>query len=129
MLRSAYFAGGCFWCITPSFAALPGVSEVESGYSGGILPFPRYEQVKSQTTGHRETVRVSYDPSFQSFGDLFRLFLQSVDPFDGGGQYMDRGPSYTLAVYYQDEDEPERFARELEERAAYAAVHGSEIER
>lgn len=172
MLRSAYFAGGCFWCITPSFAALPGVSEVESGYSGGTLPFPRYEQVKSQTTGHRETVRVSYDPACQSFGDLCRLFLQSVDPFDGGGQYMDRGHSYTLAVYYQGEDEraaaeallrelsaetgltprvalepftafypaeeehqdfyrkePERFARELEERAAYAAAHGSEIER
>ena len=104
-LRSAYFAGGCFWCITPDFAALDGVVSVTSGYSGGDEPNPAYEDVKAQRTGHRETIRVDYDPAKVSYAALLDTFLDGVDPFDAGGQFIDRGRSYTLAVYPQDEAE------------------------
>ena len=101
----AYFAGGCFWCITPFFTRLPGVGEVISGFSGGDEPNPSYEAVKRQQTGHRETISVAYDPEQVDFDTLLRIFLKNVDPFDGGGQFIDRGRSYTLAVYYQNKSE------------------------
>ncbi|MBQ9197104.1 MAG: peptide-methionine (S)-S-oxide reductase MsrA [Clostridia bacterium] len=104
-MKNAYFAGGCFWCITPFFTRLPGVGQVVSGFSGGDEADPSYEDVKRQKTGHRETVSVEYDPEKVSFDTLLSIFLDNVDPFDGGGQFIDRGRSYTLAVYYQDADE------------------------
>ena len=97
--ETAYFAGGCFWCITPTFREMEGVSDVVSGYSGGDEPNPTYEDVKYQRTGHRETIRIDFDPDSVSFETLLEIFLSSVDPFDGGGQFIDRGRSYTLAVY------------------------------
>jgi peptide-methionine (S)-S-oxide reductase len=97
--ETAYFAGGCFWCITPAFREMPGVSDVISGYSGGDEPNPTYEDVKYQRTGHRETIRIDFDPGLVSFEALLEIFLSGVDPFDGGGQFIDRGHSYTLAVY------------------------------
>jgi len=102
-MASAYFAGGCFWCITPTFREWPGVTNVVSGYSGGTEIDPSYEAVKHQQTGHRETIRVDYDDRQVSFETLFDIFLGGVDPFDAGGQFIDRGHSYTLAVYYLDE--------------------------
>lgn len=98
--ETAYFAGGCFWCITPTFQEMDGVYRVVSGYSGGEEAAPSYLDVKNQKTGHRETILVEYDPEMLSFPVLFDIFLNSVDPFDEGGQYIDRGHSYTLAVYY-----------------------------
>ena len=97
---TAYFAGGCFWCITPTFKEMPGVTAVTSGYSGGEEINPTYEDVKYQKTSHRETIRVDYDPEIVSFEKLFHIFLASVNPFDPDGQFIDRGHSYTLAVYY-----------------------------
>lgn len=102
-MARAYFAGGCFWCITPTFRELPGVSNVVSGYSGGNEENPTYEAVKHQQTGHRETIRIDYDETQVSFQTLVDIFLGGVDPFDAGGQFIDRGHSYTLAVYYLDE--------------------------
>ena len=102
-MEQAYFAGGCFWCITPMFAEREGVLSVVSGYSGGTEEAPSYEDVKKQKTGHRETVRISYLPEQVSFAQLLEIFLNAVDPHDGGGQFIDRGHSYTLAVYYLDE--------------------------
>ena len=104
-MKTAYFAGGCFWCITPTFQEMEGVDRVISGYSGGMEENPLYEDVKYQRTGHRETIRIDYDPEKVSFAELFAIFLNGVDPFDAGGQYIDRGHSYTLAVYYQAEEE------------------------
>ncbi len=100
MYETAYFAGGCFWCITPTFRELPGVIDVVSGYSGGLEENPTYLDVKHQKTGHRETIRIDFDPRQVAYETLLEIFLSSVDPFDGGGQFIDRGHSYTLAVYY-----------------------------
>ena len=99
MTNTAYFAGGCFWCITPTFNEMDGVYRVTSGYSGGDEADPVYADVKYQRTGHRETIRIDFDPGLVSFETLLEIFLNSVDPFDGGGQFIDRGHSYTLAVY------------------------------
>ena len=104
-MKTAYFAGGCFWCITPTFRELPGVAAVISGYSGGMEENPRYEDVKYQRTGHRETICIDYDPDQVSYGELLEIFLNGVDPFDAEGQFIDRGHSYTLAVYYLTEEE------------------------
>ncbi len=98
-MDTAYFAGGCFWCITPTFREMEGVSDVVSGYSGGDEINPTYEDVKYQKTGHRETIRIDFDPESVPFETLLDIFLSSVDPFDEGGQFIDRGHSYTLAVY------------------------------
>lgn len=106
-MKTAYFAGGCFWCITPTFQELEGVYGVVSGYSGGDEVNPVYEDVKYQRTGHRETIRIDYDAEKVSFSELFEIFLNGVDPFDAGGQFIDRGHSYTLAVYYLSEEEKE----------------------
>lgn len=104
-METAYFAGGCFWCITPTFRDKEGVLAITSGYSGGLEVNPVYEDVKNQKTGHRETIRIDYDPSKVSFRELFNIFLCGVDPFDAGGQFIDRGFSYTLAVYYLSEEQ------------------------
>jgi len=117
LFKTAYFAGGCFWCITPTFKETEGVIDVTSGYCGGIEKKPTYSEVKSQQTGHRETIRIDYDPENVSFRELFGIFLDGVDPFDEGGQFIDRGHSYTLAVYYNDSDEKtiaEEMIEELE---------------
>ena len=104
-MKTAYFAGGCFWCITPTFREMDGVSAVISGYCGGREENPTYEDVKYQRTGHRETVAIAYDPETVSYETLLDVFLGGVDPFDPGGQFIDRGHSYTLAVYYETAQE------------------------
>lgn len=104
-MKTAYFAGGCFWCITPTFQEMDGVHSVVSGYSGGVEADPAYEDVKYQRTGHRETIRIDYDSEKRTYQELMDVFLSGVDPFDEGGQYIDRGRSYTLAVYYLSEEE------------------------
>ena len=104
-MATAYFAGGCFWCITPTFQEMVGVRRVTSGYSGGEESAPTYEDVKHQRTGHRETIAITYNEGKLTYRALLDVFLANVDPFDEGGQFIDRGHSYTLAVYYQTEEE------------------------
>lgn len=104
-IQTAYFAGGCFWCITPTFKEMPGVLDVVSGYSGGDEIDPTYLDVKNQKTGHREAIRIDYDPNCVCFEALFDIFLSGVDPFDPDGQFIDRGHSYTLAVFYLNEEQ------------------------
>lgn len=112
-MKTAYFAGGCFWCVTPIFAELDGVHNVVCGYTGGKEQNPTYEQVKSQSTGHREAIAIRYDPEKVDYSQLLDIFLDSVDPFDAGGQFIDRGHSYTLAVYYGSEEERAATLRRL----------------
>lgn len=100
----AYFAGGCFWCVTPIYK-MYGVDKVVCGYSGGDEVNPTYEDVKHQKTGHRETIMLEYDPAKVSFEKLLDIFFANVDPFDPEGQFIDKGFSYTLAIYYTSEEE------------------------
>ena len=113
-MKTAYFAGGCFWCIASVFETTPGVLDVTSGYSGGDETAPSYLDVKAQKTGHRETIRIDYDETVVGYADLLRVFLDNVDPADPDGQYVDRGRSYTLAVYYETPEERETAEAALE---------------
>ena len=114
-MKNAYLAGGCFWCIASFISSLNGVIDVVSGYSGGDELNPTYEEVKNQETNHRETIKVVYDEKKISYKELVKFFIDSVDPFDDGGQYIDRGYSYTLAIYYNDIDEKEEATRQIKE--------------
>lgn len=96
---TAIFAGGCFWCVESDFDHVPGVLKTESGYTGGTLKDPTYDQVSAGGTGHREAVRVTYDPAKVSYGRLLGAFFHSVDPTDDGGQFCDRGVSYMSAIF------------------------------
>lgn len=126
-MRNAYFAGGCFWCITPIFK-MYGVDKVICGYSGGDEVNPSYEEVKHQKTGHRETLSLEYDPEKVDYATLTDIYLANIDPFDEGGQYIDRGFSYTLAIYYETEEEKKLATEKLAElekengRKAFIAV-------
>lgn len=123
-VMKAYFAGGCFWCITPWFANNQGVLKVISGYSGGDEENPTYEDVKAQKTMHRETIEVEYDENEVSFKELLEIFLNNVDVYDDGGQFIDRGHSYTLAVYYNNQQEKEITLNRLNEydKQVYVSV-------
>lgn len=98
----AVFAAGCFWCAEADFEKVPGVVDVESGYTGGRLADPTYEQVSAGGTGHYEAVRVRFDPRRVSYARLLDVFWRNVDPVDGGGQFCDRGESYRAAIFPMD---------------------------
>jgi peptide-methionine (S)-S-oxide reductase len=102
---TAIFAGGCFWCMEPPFDALPGVVATISGYAGGHVAEPSYRQVVAGNTGHLEVVQVVYDPRQVSFQDLLEVYWRNVDPLDAGGQFCDRGQSYTTAIFVSNESE------------------------
>ena len=110
-LRTATFAGGCFWCTESDFEKVDGVVEVISGYTGGQKENPTYEEVSAGKTGHVEAVQVLYDPRKVSYKDLLDVFWRHVDPTDPGGQFVDRGHQYRSAIFYQDEEE-KRLAEE-----------------
>ena len=102
---TATFAGGCFWCVEADFEKLEGVVEVLSGYSGGQVENPTYEQVSAGKTGHVEAIQVIYDPKKVSYQDLLDYFWRHVDPTDSGGQFVDRGPQYRTAIFYHDNEQ------------------------
>ena len=99
----AVFAGGCFWCVESDFEHLDGVIEAVSGYTGGDLRNPTYENHE----GHVEAVRVTYDPSRVTYRQLLHYFWRHHDPLDGGGQFCDRGPSYRSAIFVTEAQRPE----------------------
>lgn len=97
--EKAVVAGGCFWCVEADFEKVPGVTGVVSGFAGGSVKNPTYEQVTGGGTGHYEAVEISFDPGRISYAEILRLFLRSVDPTDAGGQFCDRGDSYRTAIF------------------------------
>jgi peptide-methionine (S)-S-oxide reductase len=100
---TAIFAGGCFWCVEADFDKLPGVLNTESGYAGGSLKNPTYEQVSAGGTGHAESVRVTYDPKMVSYEKLVDYFWHHVDPTVKDRQFCDIGNQYRTAIFYQDD--------------------------
>ncbi len=100
---SAVFAGGCFWCEETAFEGVPGVVGVISGYTGGSVPNPTYEQVSAGVTGHAESVEVIYDPSKITYEQLLDIFWHNVDPFQADAQFCDHGTQYRSAIFYKGE--------------------------
>ncbi len=98
-------AGGCFWCVESDFESVAGVSEVVSGYTGGESENPTYKQVVQGGTGHYEAVQIHFDPEIVSREQLLTLFFRSIDPTDAGGQFCDRGFSYSTAIFIGSDDE------------------------
>ena len=98
-LASAVFAGGCFWCTEADFDKIPGVVSTTSGYTGGRVANPTYEQVSGGGTGHIEAVKIVYDPAKVSYAKLVARFFRTIDPLDGGGQFCDRGGEYRSAIF------------------------------
>ena len=98
-LQTAVVAGGCFWCVEADFDKIEGVTETISGYAGGSAETATYKQVTRENTGHREAVKITFDADVISYERIIELFLRSIDPLDAGGQFCDRGMSYTTAIF------------------------------
>lgn len=96
----AVFAGGCFWCSEADFDKLPDVLQTTSGYIGGSIENPTYEEVSSGRSGHFEAVQVRFDPRQTSYAKLLEAFWPSIDPLNGNGQFCDNGPQYRSAIFY-----------------------------
>jgi peptide methionine sulfoxide reductase msrA/msrB len=126
----ATFAGGCFWCMVEPFDERPGIISVISGYTGGTIENPTYEQVCSNETGHVEAVQITYDPQVVSYEQLVNTFWQQIDPTDPGGQFNDRGESYQTAIFYHDEEQKniaERSKIELEKSGKFSKPIATKI--
>jgi len=114
----ATFAGGCFWCMVKPFDEQPGIVSVISGYTGGHVENPTYEQVCSGTTGHVEAVQITFDPNVFPYERLLDLFWRQIDPTDPGGQFGDRGESYQTAIFYHNEEQKRLAEKSKQELAA-----------
>lgn len=131
-LKTATFAGGCFWCVESDFEKVGGVVEVISGYTGGRVENPTYKQVSAGGTGHAEAVQVFYDPEKVIYEDLLYVFWRHVNPTDAGGQFVDRGSQYRTGIFYHDEEQKRvalKSKRELEESGALDKPIVTEIEK
>lgn len=104
-MEKAIFAGGCFWCTQAAFDGLEGVTQTISGYTGGASANPSYEDICHGNSGHREAIEVTYDPARISYDTLLERFWETIDPFDEGGQFYDRGEQYETAIFYGNDDE------------------------
>jgi len=101
----ATLAGGCFWCTESTFDDVSGVIEAVSGYTGGTVANPTYEQVSTGGTGHYESVEVRFDPTKISYAQILDIFWRQIDPTDGGGQFADRGSQYRTAIFVHDDEQ------------------------
>ena len=120
--ETATLAGGCFWCLEAIFNDLQGVESVVSGYSGGHVPHPTYEQVCDDTTGHAEVVRVTFDPAVISYRDLLQVFFTVHDPTTLNRQGPDAGTQYRSEIFYHSPDQKataEEVMRELTEAGVW----------
>ncbi len=104
-MKQAIFAGGCFWCMEADFEGTLGVQSVTSGYTGGTVVNPTYQQVSTGTTGHAESILVVYDPAKVTYPQLLDIYWDNIDPTDAGGQFADRGTQYRTEIFYSDEEQ------------------------
>ena len=115
----AVFAGGCFWCIQPSFDKAPGVIKTVVGYAGGTEPNPTYELVTSEKTKYRESIEITYDPAKISYDQLLDIYWKQINPTQSDGQFTDIGPSYRAAIFYGNEEE-KKIAEASKEKLAHS---------
>ena len=123
-IKTATFAGGCFWCMETPFEKVDGVLDVLSGYTGGKLHNPTYEQVASGKSGHLEAVQITYDPARISYEALLEIFWRQIDPTDAGGSFVDRGPQYRSAVFYHTEEQKQAAEKSKQAIAASGRYNG-----
>jgi peptide-methionine (S)-S-oxide reductase len=129
-LEKATFGAGCFWCTEAVFQRLEGVRSVESGYSGGKVPNPSYEQVCTGTTGHAEVTQITYDPSKISFDELLQAFWKTHDPTTLNRQGSDEGTQYRSVIFCHDEKQKqlaEKYKKELDASGAWKSPIVTEI--
>lgn len=129
-LATATLAGGCFWCLEAVFDELEGVHAVKSGYAGGHVEHPSYQQVCTGTTGHAEVVRIAYDPAVIGYDDLLRVFFSIHDPTTKDRQGNDVGPQYRSAIFFHDEAQrraAEAVLREVAEAGIYPGTIVTEL--
>ncbi len=112
-IETAIFAGGCFWCMTKPFDQMPGIISVRSGYTGGNVENPTYEQVKSGTTGHTEAVKIVFDKTIISYEELLEIYWHQTDPTDAAGQFQDRGSNYRPVIFVKNETQRQAAERSL----------------
>ncbi len=105
MEDTAIFAGGCFWCMVKPFDTMPGIKQVISGYTGGHVANPTYEQVASHTTGHTEAVKIIFDPEVISYKQLVEIYWHQTNPTDAMGQFQDRGDDYRPVIFVKDDEQ------------------------
>ncbi|MFP4467166.1 MAG: peptide-methionine (R)-S-oxide reductase MsrB [Candidatus Goldiibacteriota bacterium] len=120
--EKAVFAGGCFWCMEKPYESYDGVISAVSGYTGGNVPNPSYEEVSSGSTGHFEAVEITYDPAKISYEDLLEIFWRQIDPTDERGQFADKGSMYKTAIFYSNEKQKkaaERSRQKLSDSKRY----------
>ena len=103
MEKYCVLSGGCFWCMSKPYYEYEGIKKVYSGYCGGTEVNPTYEEVKQQKTSHMESIKLIYDDDIITYNEILEIYFDTIDPFDDGGQFIDRGYSYSLAIFYQDE--------------------------
>lgn len=130
MTEKATFAGGCFWCMVKPFDQYDGIEKVISGYTGGHVEHPTYEQVKTGTTGHLEVVQITFDPDVFSYEQLLEIFWQQIDPTDNEGQFQDRGDQYRPAIFVHNENQralAEKSKRELDASGRFSKPVVTEI--
>ena len=101
-INTIYLAGGCFWCVEEVYEKLKGVIDVRSGYSGGHVENPTYQEVVKGDTGHIEVAEIIFDSDIVSLDKIIRVFFVNIDPFDGAGQFCDKGYSYKSALFSND---------------------------
>lgn len=106
--ESAIFAGGCFWCMVHPFDQYPGIIKVTSGYTGGHVVNPTYEQVCSGTTGHTEAVQIEFDADVISYPELLQIYWQVTDPTDAMGQFQDRGDNYRPVIFVANDQQKQQ---------------------
>ncbi len=126
-LARATFAGGCFWCMEPPYDKLDGVVETLSGFSGGHVVNPSYQQVVQGGTGHLEVVQVIYDPARISYEELLQVYWRNIDPFQSDGQFCDRGQTYRTAIFTHD-DAQQRAARQSRQELIELALEDRPID-
>ena len=102
-LEKAVFAGGCFWCVQSPFDHLPGIVKTVVGYSGGSMVNPTYEQVSAGTSGHYESLEITFNPKKISYKKLLDVYWKNIDPTNPNGQFCDEGPQYRSVIFYQNE--------------------------
>jgi peptide-methionine (S)-S-oxide reductase len=126
----AIFGAGCFWCVEAVFQELKGVESVESGYMGGHIENPSYQQVSTGTSGHAEVAKIEFDPSIISFKELLEVFWKTHDPTTLNQQGADRGPQYRSAIFYLDNEQKElaeTYKNRLSESGAFSNPIVTEI--